>query len=77
VYIFVDGVRYGPYDAQFLEGFQYQLDPCHTITFRIHFYFEEYDIDDNLLPQGQTMGFRYFIKWAQWNEVPGAPTPLP
>jgi hypothetical protein len=73
----------GWYDVtDVIEGFQYQLDPCHKITFRIWFYFIEF-IDENqngvedpgepVMPQGATMSFQYFIKWAQWNEVPGIP----
>ena len=85
VYIYVDGTEHGPYTADFLEGFQYQLDPCHTVSFKIHFYFIEF-IDENqngvedegepVMPQGATMSFQYYIKWAQWNEVSGTPTPL-
>jgi len=72
-----------PYEA--MEGFQYQLDPCDTLTFVILFHFEEYadyngdgtyqddgddaDSDPDLLPEGATMRFTYDIEWAQWNEV--------
>lgn len=73
VWLSVDGVEYGPYDAQILEGLQYQLDPCHTFDIIIHFHFREFDDAGNLMPQDATMEFTYFIKWAQWNEVPGTP----
>ena len=82
VYIYVDGAEHGPYDPELLEGFQYQLDPCHTISFKINFHFKEWhDFDgdavedpEELMPEGKDMGFTYEIVWAQWNEVSsGAP----
>ena len=76
VYIIDSDGTHGPYDEAFLNGFQYQLDPCHTVQFVIHFYFMEENTAVELLPQGATMGFTYYIQWAQWNEVPGAVTPL-
>jgi len=64
-----------------LDGFQYQLDPCDTVTFVIMFYFDEYipnpagdgdgdgDGDSDLLmPELATATFTYDITWAQWNE---------
>ena len=65
-----------------LNGFQYQLDPCNTITFRIYFHFKEFiDQNDNgledegepIMPQNANLGFTYQIIWAQWNEVSGTP----
>jgi hypothetical protein len=73
VWISVDGKDYGPYDAQILEGFQYQLDPCHTVNFKIYFHFIEELADGSIMPQNANAEFTYFIKWAQWNEVEGDP----
>ena len=83
---------YGNIPLADMEGFQYQLDPCDTITFIILFHFEEFadydgdgsydddgpdgDSDPDLLPQLARMEFTYNIQWAQWNEVDGTPTPI-
>jgi hypothetical protein len=76
--IFIDGVDVGFYPPSVLEGLQYQLDPCNTFGLKIYFHFEEEWTDEDgnihIMPQGKTLTFTYQIKWAQWNEVPGAPT---
>lgn len=75
--IYIDGTWAGTVSS--LDGFQYQLDPCHTVTFKIYFHFcEDIDTDGNgefdaVMPQGATATFQYAIKWAQWNEVIGDP----
>ena len=55
----------------------FQLDPCHTLSIEIDFYFEEYvDYDqdgeedpEELMPEGEPLEFEIKISAAQWNEV--------
>jgi len=46
----------------------YQIEPCHTISVYIEFYFIE-DIQGVLLPQGQDLSFKLTVTAAQWNVI--------
>lgn len=70
--VYEDGVYAGQYTGA-LEYFQYQLEPCHTVGFKIWFHFEEEDGTGNIMPQSAIVSFTENIQWAQWNEVSGIP----
>ena len=52
----------------------FQLEPCHTLSIEIDFYFiEEYE--EVIMPQGESLTFAFDITAAQWNEVDCDDTP--